>query len=316
LLPELNSASSTTTSQIYTPATLAPLLPVPLSDTDLTILLTYLSRDNPHIGLLPGTSSHPTIIKLASSSKTTEPITITSQDIDIASLKSLHESLLSTIPPLESLISEHTQSAKKYLQSKNETLAKASLRRKALASSTLDQRLKSVERLEEMLNKIDEAETNVALLSAMEQASRALKGINQKVGGVEAVDKIMDGWQDAVDDANEVDEALRTGARLDSAVDEEEVDEELEKMMEDEKRKEKEKEELEVKRRMEELERYERENAEKAKAKAEAEAETAKANASAIVESKEVSVSGEQRQQEEEDVKVEEARKELADMAI
>jgi charged multivesicular body protein 7 len=269
---------------------LAPLLPVPLSATDLTLLLTYLSRDNPHIALLPETSAHPTIIKLASSTAlSSEPVHITAQDTDIATLKSLHTSLLTTVSPLEKSIAEHQASARKYAETKNASAARASLRRKALANAALDQRLKSIERVEEMLNKIDEAETNVAMVAAMEQASRVLKGINEKVGGTEAVEKVVDMWQDVAAEADEVDEILRSGNKVE--IDEDEVDEEFEELVKEEKAK-------ETQKMMQELEAFE----------AQKRAEAAKVEQQDVADVKHKVEATEK--------KVEEATKELAEMAI
>ncbi|KAF4584212.1 hypothetical protein GQ602_005585 [Ophiocordyceps camponoti-floridani] len=218
----------------------------PLSDLDVDVLLTYLSRDKQMIEYDGQT--------IRFRRATDEANGITEEDTAIASVKELTASLKHQISLLTSRIDDLTTEAKASITRNNRISALAALKSKKLAESSLAKRYATLAQLEQAAASIEQASDQVQLVKAMESSAGALQSLNAKVGGVDKVDAAVDRLRDQMSDADEIAAILAesTGA----VVDEAEIDDELDALVKDEVEQE------EAKKRDEDLRRTEREEEE------------------------------------------------------
>lgn len=105
--------------------------------------------------------------------------------------------------------------------------------------------------------KIQQARDQIGIVNVMQESTKALRGLTEKVGGVDTVQDIVDELRsemDAVDDVGQM--ISETGGASAAEIDEGEIDEELESLMEGEKER---RDEEETKRKLDALEAFERE---------------------------------------------------------
>lgn len=223
LLKHIESqSSSSTVSHIHTLSSIASSLPVPLSPIDLSLLLTYLTRDKP--SLTTKVLTNGTILV----KQGTAPITDT--DITIATLKQLHSHLSSQIPLLESSIAQYTNTAREAISSKNTSAARAALRRKKLVSDAMEKRHDQAFSVQQTLDKIDQAADNVAMVHAMEASAGVLQKLIAEVGGAEGAEKVTDRLAEEMSTVDEI-SAVINEPGVGQVVDEGEVDEEFEALV-------------------------------------------------------------------------------------
>ncbi|KAF5026306.1 hypothetical protein F66182_1598 [Fusarium sp. NRRL 66182] len=220
-----------------------------LTDADLDVLLKFLSRDKQVIDYDGNT------IKIKGSG---EQGGITEEDTAIASIKELTEGLKHQTDLLNTRIDELSQTAKDAVARKNRIAALAALKSKKLAETSLASRYASLNQLEQVAAKLEQAADNVQLVKVMESTSDALASLNAQIGGPDRVDTIMDHLRGQMEAADEVNAILSESTG--QVVDEGALDDELEAMEATER----EKEEEEAKRReaREQKAREEREAAE------------------------------------------------------
>lgn len=225
---------------------------LPLSATDITILLTHLSRDKSACALSPDGRT----IKLAAPG--TEPTPVTEQDVTIAHLRTLITSLETQIPALAARVSELDASARKAVAAMSKTAAMSALRSKKLAASALERRTATLGQLEEVMAGIEQAADQVEIVRIMAASAGVLKGLNKEVGGAKGVEGVVEALREEMGKVDEVSGVLNeVGAE--GAVDEEEVDEEFEALERDAREKREAAEADGTRRRLEELERVETE---------------------------------------------------------
>ena len=207
---------------------------LPLSEQDLKVLLRYLSRDK-HL-----LSYDDTTIKFSPSSTSSPPEPITQQDRTIASLKTLITTLSRQTSSLSTKISTLQLQATTSLKNHNKPSALSALRSKKLAEKTLQQRLATLSQLTEIFTKIEDAVSQVEILAVMESSATTLKSLNKKIGGVERVEDVLESLREEVSKVDEVSTVLAEPGAVDqkTLLDEDEVDEELERMEREEKEKE------------------------------------------------------------------------------
>ncbi|KAK3901025.1 hypothetical protein C8A05DRAFT_35310 [Staphylotrichum tortipilum] len=218
-----------------------------LSETDMDVLLRFLSRDK-HALLYDGTT-----VKIPTTAATATPADqITPDDTSIAQLKELLASLTHQTALLSARIDALSSEAAAAVSKNNRVAALAALRARKLTSATLAARFESVHQLEQVAGQIEQAADNVRMAQVMEASAAALEGLNAKLGGVERVEEVVGRLREQMEAVDEVGRILaEEGAGV--VVDEGEIDEELE-AMEGEKRKKEEGErqrEEEVRRRLE-----------------------------------------------------------------
>lgn len=199
--------------------------PQRMNPDDWSVLTTYLSRD---CQLITYDAASETIkFRYGSEAR---PGAISQEDIDTASLRALIDTLEQQVAKLYKQVDELDQNARNAIAAKNTLAAKSALRSKKLAQSTLQQRNATLGQLEEVFVKIERAADQVEIVHVMEAAGRTLKSLNEKTGGVDKVNEVMDILKEEAMNTDEISQAINEDTR--NAVDEAEVDDELEKLEE------------------------------------------------------------------------------------
>lgn len=193
-----------------------------LSGMDLEVLLKFMSRDQ-GVLLYDGKTIK---IKTPGVPETA----ITSEDENIAALKELTQYLEHQTVVLEKKIAELTITAKEAVTKKNRVSALAALKSKKLAETSLQNRFATLNQLEEMAAKIEQASDNVQLVNVMDASSEVLKSLNAKVGGTERVDEVVDRLREQMAQADEVSSILAE-QHAGPVIDEGELDAELDAML-------------------------------------------------------------------------------------
>jgi charged multivesicular body protein 7 len=202
-----------------------------LSETDLEVLLRFLSRDKSAI-LYDGTT-----VKIKSpTDPENQQQQITPEDTSIAQLKELLTSLTHQTSLLTHRIELLNTQAKQAVAKNNRVAALAALRSKKLAESTLARRFETVHQLEQVASQIETAADSVQLVKVMESSSAALESLTAQVGGVERVEEVVGKLREQMAAADEVGSILAESAGT-VVVDEGDIDEELAEMEGEEKRK-------------------------------------------------------------------------------
>ncbi|CAN8102519.1 unnamed protein product [Discula destructiva] len=198
-----------------------------LSEMDMEVLLKFMARDQDAL-LYDGKT-----IKLKSPGLT--ETAITSEDETIASLKELTEYLEHQTAVLETRIAELTITAQQAVSKKNRVSALAALKSKKLAESSLQKRFATLNQLEEISAKIEQASDNVQLVKVMGASADVLKDLNAQVGGAERVDEVVDRLREQISQADEVSSILAE-QHGGPAIDEGELDAELDAMLQEQRK--------------------------------------------------------------------------------
>ena len=230
IINQVAQQSTSLTSRIYSRTlfepTFAHSLPdsqTPLSSTDISILLTYLSRDKPAL------SQHGSTIKFAPPG-TTHPDPVTEQDVTVANLRTLITSLQTQVDALTSKAADLERAARACIADKRLTQAKAHLRSKKLAATALEQRVATLTQLEDTLGAIETAADQVAIVQAMRESSVVLRNLHKEVGGVEGVEGVVERLREEMENVDEVNRVVQEGNVAAGRIDEGEVEDELEEM--------------------------------------------------------------------------------------
>lgn len=190
-----------------------------LSEMDMELLLRFLSRDKGAI-VYDGST-----VKIKAPG-VQEPATITDEDVSIAQLKELLASLTHQTALLGKRIEELTAAAKQAVGKNNRVAALAALKSKKLAESTLQRRFATVNQLEEVASKIEQASDNVHLVRVMESSGEALRSLHAQTGGVERVEEVVDRLREQMAATDEVSSILAESAGT-VEVDEAEIADEM-----------------------------------------------------------------------------------------
>ncbi|KAI7786253.1 snf7 family protein [Diaporthe eres] len=193
-----------------------------LSETDMEVLLRFMSRDQ-GVLLYDGKT-----VKIRNPDDQESAITV--EDETIASLRELAEYLNHQTTVLNNKIEELTITARQAVAKKNRVSAMAALKSKKLAESSLQQRFATLSQIEEVSAKIEQASDNVQLVKVMGASTGVLKTLNAQVGGAERVEEVVDHMREQMGQADEINNIL---AEQGPAVDEEELDDELEAMLQE-----------------------------------------------------------------------------------
>jgi charged multivesicular body protein 7 len=191
-----------------------------LSETDVDVLLTFLSRDKGLI-LYDGQT-----IKIKSTVGSDEDSThLTEDDASVAQLRELLAYLSHQTSILSARIDELNAAAHAAVAKKNRVAALAALRSKKLAEKSLEQRFTSLSQLEEVAARIEQAADNLQLVRVMEASGQALKNLNAATGGADRVEDVVSRLREQMDQADELNSILSEGVT--APVDEGELDDEL-----------------------------------------------------------------------------------------
>ncbi|KAI8956915.1 Snf7-domain-containing protein [Daldinia sp. FL1419] len=198
-----------------------------LSEVDMEVLVTFLSRDK-NILATDGNT-----VKIRTGS---EDIAITQEDSAIASLKELMEDLTRQTEILNRRIDELNIVAQDAVRRKNKIAALAALKSKKLAEANLSQRHTTLSQLEDVAAKIEQAADNVQLVKVMQSSTVALRSLNAQVGGTDKVDEVLYSLREQMGEVDEVGNIIAE-AGPGAIVDEEEVDDEFEALLAEERKK-------------------------------------------------------------------------------
>ncbi|KAI1299536.1 Snf7-domain-containing protein [Xylaria venustula] len=200
-----------------------------LSDADFSVLLRFLSRDKEVLATDGNT------IKIRTPG---ESAAISAEDAAIASLKELMEDLSRQTETLSRRVDELGLVALDAVRRKSNVSARAALKSKKLAENNLSTRHATLNQLEEVAAKIQQAADNVQLVRVMESSTGALRSLNAQVGGADRVDMVLDELREQMGQVDEVGNVIAEVGSDAAVVDEGEVDTEFEALLAEERKKE------------------------------------------------------------------------------
>lgn len=196
------------------------------STIDAKAMILFLTRDTHKVKLLKKELPQPeTYLKLDNS-----PITET--DIGIINLKAAIEKVTARTALLEEKVDNdipcRIQSLLSSANAKSDTTrsrAKNLLLQKARANKSLEHSSNLLEKLSDILDEINKAETNATMVSTLQSANSALSAFNERAT-VSEVDEVMVDMEEQISKTNEVSEAL--GMTHDEDLDTSDIERELE----------------------------------------------------------------------------------------
>jgi charged multivesicular body protein 7 len=190
----------------------------PLTNNDLNIILVFLARDKQAI------SYDSQAIKFKSEHEA-QPLPITEEDVAIANLRDTLANINAQLPPLMEKIASANAAAREAVATKQIVRAKAALRSKKLAETALAQRSDVALQLEGVYTQLQQAADQVEIVEAMRAGAAALKGLNEKVGGAEGVQGVVDAVNEQMATTEEITNIIN---ETDQTADEVDIDDEFE----------------------------------------------------------------------------------------
>ncbi|KAH9882165.1 hypothetical protein J1614_001337 [Plenodomus biglobosus] len=191
---------------------------VPLTTNDLDILLVFLARDKQAI------SYNAQTIKFKPEHEAV-PLPVTKDDTAIANLRDTLANINAQLLPLMEKIAHADAAAREAVAAKQMARAKAALRAKKLAEGTLAHRTEIAHQLETVYNDLQQAADQVEIVEAMRAGAAALKSLNEKVGGAEGVQGVVDAVNEQMAFTEEISNIINENSQ---PIDEMEIDDELE----------------------------------------------------------------------------------------
>ena len=202
-----------------------------LSETDMDILVKFLSRDK---GVL-ATDGH--TIKIRSSTADSTSSVITEEDSAIASLKELTEDLARQTEALSRRVDELNAAAQDAVRRKNRVSAVAALKSRRQAEANLERRHAALAQLEDVAAKLQQAADNVQMVRTMRASTAALRDLNAAVGGPDRVDDVLDALREQMGEVDDVGNVIAEAGAGAAVVDEVEVEDEFEALLAEERAK-------------------------------------------------------------------------------
>lgn len=187
-----------------------------LNEEDIEVLLLSLSRDR-HLIDYDGA-----IIRIKDSSD--EP-PITPEDAAAASIRELIANITHQIEILNKRLVQLQNEAKTAIQSGNRVAALAALKSKKLAETSLSRRYSTLNQLEDVAVKMEQASDQVQLVKVLKSSANALKSLNYRAGGSARVEELMDQIREQMCETDEV--AAILSESITEHVNESELDDEL-----------------------------------------------------------------------------------------
>ncbi len=216
-----------------------------ISENDLVVLLTSLSRDK-------GAILHDhQVVKFKAAGDVSR--TLSTEDKTIASLKTLIGDLNRQIDQLSRNIASLTAKAQEAVKRKDRSSALTALKSRKLKERALWQRTDTLSQVEEVLQRIEQAQDQVTLVKVMKASTSVLQDLRKQAGGIDEVETIVEDLRDEMQQVDEVGKVLEAGGQSDD-IDEDAIDEELEQIMGETKAKEEEKEAQATQQRLAEIE--------------------------------------------------------------
>ncbi|KAH9874716.1 hypothetical protein IAQ61_003906 [Plenodomus lingam] len=191
---------------------------VPLTTNDLDILLVFLARDKQAI------SYNNQTIKFKPEHEAI-PLPVTTDDTAIANLRDTLANINTQLLPLMEKVAAAEAAAREAVANKQMVRAKAALRSKKLAEGALAHRTEIAHQLESVYNDLHHAADQVEIVEAMRAGAAALKGLNEKVGGAEGVQGVVDAVNEQMALTEEISGIINENNQ---PIDEMEIEDELE----------------------------------------------------------------------------------------
>lgn len=198
-----------------------------LSPQELECLLLFMQRDKQMLTFNSNT------VKFKANS-TSDLEAVTEEDASIASIKSLMNTLSAQISALTVKVDALQEKAQNHVRAKNRTAALAALKSKKLAEKNLEQRTATHQQLEEVFLRIEQAADQVQIMQVMQSSATTLKSLNQRVGGVDRVDAIMEDLREQIIQTDEVGQVISEPISDTAILDDTEIDEEFETLQREE----------------------------------------------------------------------------------
>jgi charged multivesicular body protein 7 len=190
-----------------------------LSSLDIEVLLKFMSRDRNVVEY----DGRIIKFKLANNGPGSNT-KLTAEDSAIASLKELIESLRTQTERVSSRLQGLTESAKMNVARGDTIAARAALRSRRLSQDVLETRLATLNQLEQVAAKIEQASDQAQLIHVLDMSSGILKSLNAKVGNVGRVEQVMERLQEQMFEVDEVGTILTADAAastMDPSIDDE-----------------------------------------------------------------------------------------------
>ena len=216
-----------------------------LTDNDLAVLLTHLYRVK---GAIVYDAE---VVKFKAAGDVSKALSM--EDKTIASLKALISDLNGQIDTLSSKIESLTVEAQAAATRKDRATALTALKSRKLKESVLSQRNDTLTQVEEVLQRIEQAQDQVTMVTVMKASTSVLRNLRNQAGGIDEVETIVEDLSDEMQQVDEVGKALEAEKASD-AIDEDVIDEELEQMLGEAKAKDEEQEAQATQRRLAEIE--------------------------------------------------------------
>ena len=124
-------------------------------------------------------------------------------------------------------INDLGEKAQTAVKAKNRVAAMAALKSKKVAETALSQRYETLEQVEGVYGKIEQAADQVALIRVMEASTGVLQNLHAQVGGVERVEDVVESLRNEMSKVDEIGQLMEEASRGENAVDEDAIEDEL-----------------------------------------------------------------------------------------
>ena len=197
-----------------------------LTDPDFEVVLYHLSHD------LHECAYDGEVVKFRGPADSSHiPLVITHEDSTIASLKELIASHETQITLLTARIDDLSTTAKSSIARKNRIAALSALRSRKLAETALTSRTATLAQLEEVLVRIRQAADQIQLVRVMEGSTGVLKALHREMGGLERVEDVVEKLREEMARVDELGGVVvEMGTTGTTAIEEGEVEDELDSL--------------------------------------------------------------------------------------
>lgn len=175
------------------------------SDQDFDIIFAHLQRCEKV--RLKETEDGKLLIKICKSGERTA-LPFKDTDLQVYRISSTQRKLEKDLDNLSSKVDILYEEARTNVKQGKKTLALHCLRKKNALKKVLDRRTACILKLEDIINKIEEAKTNEMVVKACEVGVAALKTLNSTFS-LDQVETVMDQVQETLDDQDEINQSIR-----------------------------------------------------------------------------------------------------------
>ncbi|KAI8919798.1 Snf7-domain-containing protein [Powellomyces hirtus] len=208
------------------------------SKLDIDLVQTYLKASGKAVFSVDPNHPDDGIVKVRpAQDKSSSTLIITETDRGIIKLRRTVHMLHLQVEELETRIFNLTKQAKDRVRVGQKERALYFIRQKKGVTELLKKRIASLETIEGIIGKIEGAESESEVLAAYQLGSSSLASFMSTSGlTADAVDATMDKLQETLADQAEINDAIESGqnAIIGSTVDTDEIEEELEQLLEEE----------------------------------------------------------------------------------